>query len=149
MFFIEREWIISLNNGRKVKNRIELESKLDSLSVLEEWIEGITRTYCMEDERAADILVAVTEAFTNAVVHGKDESNSVVISAVILENEIAIGVRQACESCIPDIFTTTKLPYDLESPDGRGLYIMSQLSKRIDVSEDKKEILLYFELQTK
>ena len=53
-----------------VINHLSLPSKTNSLLILEKWINSICDTFSISEEQYGNILIAVTEAVNNAIIHG-------------------------------------------------------------------------------
>lgn len=130
-----------------MKNSIELDCQFESLSVLEAWVESLGKTYSLHVDLSSAILVAVTEAFTNAVRHDNAEGKMIKISYLISEKNVLIGVRQNGKNIPKSVIERPELPFEIENPDGRGIFIISRLTKSIKISEDGKELILTFDLK--
>lgn len=65
-----------------MKNRreIRIDSALDKLYMVERFVEEISDEYYLNDNYYGNILVAVTEAFRNAVIHGNGQDRRKKVS---------------------------------------------------------------------
>jgi anti-sigma regulatory factor (Ser/Thr protein kinase) len=87
------------------------------------WLQGIG----VSDERSADILVAVNEAVTNAVVHGSrlDPTNTVQLEACAPSDAIVVSVTDAGQ-WLPGVERDPTVG-------GRGFKIMERLSDAVSI----------------
>ena len=53
-----------------VINQISLASESKSLLILEDWINSLCEAHAIGEELYGNILIAVTEAVNNAIIHG-------------------------------------------------------------------------------
>jgi len=97
----------------------------------------LAKDYGFDRERENRLLVAVTEAFTNAVVHGcqADGSRFVALNIAAEKGQLAIEVVDdgAGLAAIPPESTWARL--DPEGEGGRGLELMRRLTDKLELSE--------------
>ena len=99
--------------------KIELESKLEQLATVEKLVDSIAEKVSIEGDVYANILIGVTEAVTNAIVHGNklDSSKSVTVEYFWNEKSIQFVITDLGDGfnyySVPD----PTLPENIEKED--------------------------------
>ena len=117
--------------------KIEISSDPANLITIEEFINYIAVETNLPEARLPGILLAVTEATTNAIIHAnkKDVNKKVVIEVVDNQSEVMIMVTDEGSGFDPDKIPDPTQPENLLKDSGRGLYLM-----RVYADELKYEI---------
>lgn len=127
---------------------LRLPSNPRSVSLVEEYVKGICQRYRLKAEKHGDILISLTEAVTNAIVHGnnRDESKEVQVQLSRQPNCIAFKVSDQGRG-----FDYKSLP-DPTSPDnrtkcgGRGVYLMRCLCDQIEFHDNGRTVEMRFKI---
>jgi serine/threonine-protein kinase RsbW len=108
------------------KYSIEIESDPNNLITVEEFVNYFAKDLGVNDERMNGLLLSVTEATTNAIIHGnKCDINKKVYIDVFVENEnIIIKVRDEGDGFDPAKVPDPTEPQNLLKDSGRGVYLM-------------------------
>lgn len=94
------------------------------------FVDEVAQRYCLSPDTQGNILVSLTEAVTNAMLHGNRGDSSKHVSISLLRHKNALEVRVADQgagfnpSNVPDPTS----PECLEKCGGRGLFLMRELS---------------------
>jgi serine/threonine-protein kinase RsbW len=105
---------------------LEIESNAKNLITVEEFVNYFAVDLNITADKIPGLLLSVTEASTNAIVHGNksDETKLVTIDATKVDNQLIISVKDQGKgfdpSKIPDPTETDNLLKD----SGRGIYLM-------------------------
>ncbi len=116
-----------------MKKEINISSKIESLSIVENLIDELSIDLGLVADIYGNILIAVIEAVTNAIVHGNrnDETKFVKISFYHEKSFLVVKVEdQGFGFQFDDIPDPTK-PDNVEKPDGRGVFLMRHLADEI------------------
>ena len=75
-------------------NSLRLKSCASELNKIEKLVEALADKYYLNDSYFANMMVALTEAFNNALVHGnrKDKSKEILIEFTITDKEMIFDV---------------------------------------------------------
>lgn len=105
---------------------IEITSDPQNLITVEEFVSFLSAEANLNPDRLAGLLIAVTEATTNAIIHAnkKDPEKIVKISASIDENYLTITVKDQGTGFDPEKIPDPTAPENLMKDSGRGLYLM-------------------------
>ena len=133
--------------GRKEK--LTLDSRPENISSIERFVEEICDYYNINDTYFGNILIALTEAFQNALVHGNQNDPTKQIH-VIFESKpkgLSFTVKDEGAGFDPD---NVPDPLDLEvEPDtdkGRGVFLMRSLSDKMVVTDEGRSIEMFFRI---
>lgn len=103
------------------------------VACIEEVIDLLTRHCCSESwlcrRSRFNFRVAMAEALANAIVAGNQEDRSkwVNVEAELRGDQIRVEVTDQGPGFDPSAVTTPLSPEDLDSPNGRGLFLIRQL----------------------
>ena len=127
---------------------LQLPSQPQNVAQLEVLVKNLVCKYKLSNEVSDNILITLTEAVSNAIIHGNgcDCSKMVIIKMKKLKDKLAIQVSdQGCG------FTYDKLP-DPTSPDnihrsgGRGVFIMQRLCDHLSFQDGGSTVELQFKI---
>ena len=120
-----------LNNNKitelaEPKFFLEIESTPNNLITVEEFVNYFSVELGLDQEKINGLLLAVTEATTNAIIHGnKNNKLKMVRIAVYVEgNDISIVIKDEGKGFDPSIIPDPTDPENLLKDSGRGLYLM-------------------------
>lgn len=114
------------------KEKLVISSRPENITMAENYIEGVLKTYNISEDAYGNILIGVIEGTNNAILHGNksDENKSVEISHKIADNKKSITFIISDEgggfdySNLPDPTS----PENIENLGGRGVFLMKQLA---------------------
>ncbi len=108
------------------KYSLEIESDPNNLITVEEFVNYFAKDLGVNDERMNGLLLSVTEATTNAIIHGNkcDLSKKVFIDVFVEDNNIIIKVKDQGNGFDPANIPDPTEPQNLLKDSGRGVYLM-------------------------
>lgn len=133
------------------KNELIIKSKLSELHKLEEFVEQISDVYNINSTYYSNILVALTEAVTNSIIHGNKENEKLKVQ-VIFESK-----NKGLFFCVKDEgpgfdFDHYPDPTDINIEDyesiGHGIYLMKSLSDVIEYNEEERSVEMGFKISS-
>ena len=115
---------------------LEIESNPNNLILVEEFVNYFAVELGLEEERINGLLLAVTEATTNAIIHGnKSNSLKLVRIYVTVENSIlTIKIKDEGQGFDPAKVPDPTNPENLLKDSGRGLYLMRVYMDSMDIN---------------
>jgi serine/threonine-protein kinase RsbW len=125
---------------------LRLSSSPNSICELEVFIQNLSKKYKICQERYPDILISLTEAVNNAIVHGNQENHikEVVVEHTYNEKGLTFVVSDEGNGfdskTIPD---PTRLE-NLEKLGGRGVFLMRQLADRLKFTNNGRSVVIFF-----
>jgi serine/threonine-protein kinase RsbW len=125
---------------------IQIPSIIENIRIIESFIDNVKEAYQISDDIYGNIMVAVTEAVNNAIVHGnkQDRSKNVDLSLHFHEDMIRFVVEDEGEGFDYHHLPDPTDPENLHKPHGRGIYLIKQLCDEVKFKNNGKCIELIF-----
>lgn len=139
----------SANLRPMIYKQLALPSKVESISTVEAVIEEIRQELKVKDDVYANIMVALTEAVNNSIVHGNqsDPSKNVYVEFEIPNDyRLLIRVHDEGIGFSPDDLPDPTAPDNIDKIGGRGVFLMEQLSDQIFFTDDGKQVEMIFNI---
>lgn len=130
------------------EKRIEIESKAESITEVEKLIDGICESTSMNEDYYGNILIAITEAVNNAMVHGNklDPGKQIRVTCQALDNEVKFVVEDEGDGFDFDNLPDPTDPKNINKPNGRGVFLMRHLADEVVFSENGRRVELNFSI---
>ena len=105
---------------------IEIESDPNNLITVEEFVNYFAKDMGLNDDQLSVLLLAVTEATTNAIIHANkcDASKLVAIRAHVEDSKLIVNVKDEGKGFDPAKIPDPTEPENLLKDSGRGVYLM-------------------------
>jgi serine/threonine-protein kinase RsbW len=134
---------------KKIVKEITLSSKPESIIEVESFVEDLSSRYNVEDDVFGNMIISITEAVNNAIIHGnkRDSSKSITIIESVEDSPhklLCIKIKDEGTG-----FDYNNLP-DPTSPEniimigGRGVYLIKQLADYVIFNDEGNSIELQF-----
>ena len=127
---------------------IEIASSLNKINEVEALIDKVCEDLSLNEDHYGNILIAVTEAVNNAIIHGnKSEEKKVVKVDVVKSNNVVVfsvedqGIGFDFNN-LPD----PTAPENIEKPDGRGIFLMKNLSDEVEFIGNGSKVSITFSM---
>jgi serine/threonine-protein kinase RsbW len=129
-----------------MRKRLKIESKQASLRLVENTIDDVTLELGISQDSYGKILVSALEAVNNAMMHGnKMDPEKIVRFEMDFNNrELKIKVADEGIGFKPQDVPDPTLPQNIESCNGRGVYLMSHLADEIKYSKRGNIVTMTF-----
>ena len=108
------------------KYHLEIPSDPNNLITIEEFVNYFCKDLDLSEEKLGNILLAVTEAATNAIKHANkgDINKKVYIDAFVEGSNLIIKVKDEGNGFDPESIPDPTEPENLLKDSGRGVYLM-------------------------
>ena len=105
---------------------LEIESDPNNLITVEEFVNYFCKDINLADDLLANVLLAVTEATTNAIIHANkcDQSKIVRVDARVEDSKLIVSVKDEGRGFDPGKIPDPTEPENLLKDSGRGVYLM-------------------------
>lgn len=129
-----------------VIEKLAVPSDFDNLGQVEGLIDKVCAEYGVEEDHYGNVLIAVTEAFNNAIVHGHnlDKSKAVDVSVSSSDKFLCFTVKDSGDGFDFDNVADPTAPENIELENGRGIYLMRHLADRVEFDDNGREVNIYF-----
>jgi serine/threonine-protein kinase RsbW len=130
--------------------QIEIESDPNNLITVEEFVNYFAKDLGLSDEQLSVLLLAVTEATTNAIIHANkcDKSKMVRINAQIEDTKLVVKIKDEGKGFDPKTLPDPTHPENLLKDSGRGVFLMKVYMNEVkyNVTSSGMETILVLNL---
>ena len=126
--------------------KIEIPSLPENIRMIESFIDNAKEEFQLEDDIYGNIMIAVTEAVNNAIVHGNgnDTNKNVALTLQILDHRIKFTVQDQGQGFDYTTLPDPTSPENLTKPGGRGIFLMKNLCDQVAFKDNGKIVELDF-----
>jgi serine/threonine-protein kinase RsbW len=127
---------------------IEIASRPESLTIVENMIHEARNKYNVSEDLFGNMLVAITEAVTNAIYHGNksDPSKKVGIKYTVDHNNLCWTISDQGNGFDYYNLPDPTAPENLEKECGRGIFLMKHLTDQLIFAEKGRVVELNFHI---
>lgn len=135
-----------MKEGFTLIDSLRIPSELSNLPVVEAMIDRVCQTSGVDEDMYGNVLIAVTEAVNNAIVHGNALSREKEVKLDFFETDSGFGFTISDEGKgfdhlhLPD----PTAPENLEKEHGRGIFLMRSLADDVSFNESGNEVSVFF-----
>jgi serine/threonine-protein kinase RsbW len=125
---------------------IEIGSDLNNIPQVESMIDKVCEDLSLNEDYYGNILIAVTEAVNNAIIHGNKSqaAKTVKVNAEKVNGHVVFSVLDEGEGFDFDNLPDPTAPENIEKPDGRGIFLMKNLSDEVSFDENGSKVSITF-----
>jgi len=125
---------------------IEIASSLNNITEVESLIDQVCEDLSLNEDYYGNILIAVTEAVNNAITHGNnsDESKKVSVEVDKEGTNLVFSISDVGTGFDFDNLPDPTAPENLEKPDGRGIFLMKNLSDEVSFDLNGSKVSITF-----
>ena len=127
---------------------VKIPSIKENVSVVESFIENVGEKIRIEEAIYGNVLVSVTEAVNNAIVHGNKEDKNKKVRLGLKQNKKSVRFIVEDEGMGFDYNTLPDPtnPKNLEKVKGRGIFLIKSLSDKITFKQGGRIVEMLFKL---
>jgi len=125
---------------------IEIGSNVNNIPEVESLIDRVCEDLSLNEDYYGNILIAVTEAVNNAIVHGNksEESKIVVVEVLQINRSVIFSVVDQGKGFDFNNLPDPTSPENIEKPDGRGIFLMKNLSDEVKFELNGSKVCITF-----
>lgn len=130
-------------------NTVTLNSDINEISKVEGLVSDIFDRYHLNQELYGNVLIALTEAANNAIMHGNqyDADKKVVINYDFSEPILRIKVSDEGRGFDYNNLPDPTEPQFVDKPCGRGVFLIKRLADKVDFDRDGSTVSFSFNCQ--
>lgn len=123
-----------------------LSSDVSNLVQIEKLIDSVCDNCHITEDNYGNILIALTEAVNNAIVHGnkEDVSKKVTLTYVVSNNEVCFVIKDEGNGFDLNQVPDPTLPENINKLNGRGVFLMNSLADEVVYEENGSAVSLKF-----
>ena len=127
---------------------LALESNPDNVKEIQPYVDRIVQKYQIGSDLYGNILISLTEAITNAIVHGNqaDQSKKVFVNSQFDQNQIRVQIQDEGQGFDYEDVPDPTDPMNILTLNGRGVFLMHQLSDGVEFSNNGSTVEIKFKL---
>ena len=129
--------------------KIEIPSLPENIRIVESFIDNAKERFNLNDDIYGNIMIAVTEAVNNAILHGnhKDQKKNVFLQLSFQnDHNILFTIQDQGPGFDYQHLPDPTSPENIEKPGGRGIFLMKNLCDEVKFHEGGKKVELTFYL---
>lgn len=125
---------------------ISFSSKTENISVAERLVDDVCEKYAIKEDFYGNILISLTEAVNNAMVHGNklDPDKSVRVTCSIHQPVLRFQIEDEGPGFDYDNLPDPTAPENIEKPNGRGVFLMRNLADHCEFLDDGRIVQIDF-----
>ncbi len=130
------------------KKELVLTSSYEELERVEGLLNDLQEALGFDNDFYARLMLTVSEAATNAVVHGNDldASKKATILAEASQSELIVTTTDEGEGFDPDAVPNPLAEENLLLPSGRGVFLMQEYADEVEYQDEGRTLILKFNL---
>lgn len=130
------------------KIMLKLPSNPRNVALVENFVNKVVQKYKLSPDLYGNILISLTEAVNNAIIHGndEDENKTVEIKLHKRRNSLAILVSDEGHGFDFQRLPDPTAPENLIKPGGRGVFLIRQLSDKVRFIDNGSTVEMQFKL---
>ena len=135
--------------GKTDSYLLEISSDAQNIRKIEPYVDEIMQSHCLSDGVYGNILISLTEAVTNAIVHGnkQDESKKVIVCVKNICNEnVTFLISDEGQGFDPDQIPDPTTSENILKIGGRGVFLMRQLADNVRFADEGRTVEIFFKL---
>lgn len=127
-------------------HKLEVKSDISNISEVEKLIDVVCEDLKLDEDNYGNILIAVTEAVTNAIVHGNKNNpiKNVFIEVDKILKEVVFTIIDEGGGFDFTSLPDPTAPENIEKPNGRGIFLMKNLSDKVEFFDDGRKVCITF-----
>lgn len=128
---------------------LKIPSTPEQIKHLESYIKDLSTRHAISDDLYPNILISLTEAVNNAIIHGnnQDQEKYVHICFDKKNGSFVFEVTDQGQGFNPSKIPDPTLPENLECCGGRGVFLIKQLSDKVNFRNEGSTVEICFNIQ--
>lgn len=129
-----------------VIEKLSVPSELSSVSIVESLIDRVCGSLGVHEDAYGNILIAVTEAVNNAVIHGNCFKSDLDIDVEVLnvDDRLCFSVKDKGKGFDYTNLPDPTAPENIEKENGRGIFLIKNLADDLIFDEGGRVVNIYF-----
>lgn len=137
-----------MKEGFTLIDSLTIPSTLTNVSKVEAFIDKVCEPYLADEDMYGNVLIAVTEAVNNSILHGNLSNSLKFVEIDFFETPKSISfiVRDQGLGFDHNNLPDPTAPQNLEVETGRGVFLMRHLADDVLYNETGNEVTLIFNI---
>lgn len=133
-------------NGSSTTRDFEFSSLPENLNIVESFVEQLRIELGLNDDIEANILVSLSEAVNNAIVHGNKMNPEKKVRMKMVKDEklLTFSVEDEGIGFNPNEVMDPTAPENIDKPTGRGIFLIRSLADSVEFFDEGRKIVITF-----
>ncbi len=129
-----------------MEQKLKIASTSDSLHLVEKFVDEVSSSCNIDHDVYGNLLIATLEAANNAITHGNklNENKQVELVCTVEEDKILLTVKDEGPGFDYQNIPDPTSPENIENMSGRGVFLMSKLSDKIEFENNGSFVKMTF-----
>jgi len=125
-------------------HQLQIPSNRKNIHRVEDFFRSVNESYSLPDEKLHALLVAVTEAVNNGIIHGNksDESKMVTVTCLRTGDLLTIKIRDEGTGFDPTALSNPLDEQNLLNMGGRGVFLMKAFMESVEYNAEGNEVTM-------
>jgi len=125
---------------------LSVPSEVSSIPLVETLIDDVCRKLGVHEDVYGNVLIAVTEAVNNAILHGNKESSDLLVDVGVFDesNAFMFEVKDKGNGFDHMNLPDPTAPENIEKENGRGIFLMRNLADEVLYNDKGNEVAILF-----
>jgi len=135
-----------MKEGYVVVEKISIPSDFGAVNKVEALIDNVCAKLNINEDYYGNVLIAVTEAVNNAIVHGNNQDKSLSIDVMVgdKDTDFCFSIKDKGNGFSHDNLPDPTAPENIEKEHGRGIFLMKSLAEEVEFKDDGRNVIIYF-----
>lgn len=135
-----------MKEGFNIIEEITLPADYQSLVDVENLVDKVCQTVGIQEDAFGNVLIAVTEAVNNAISHGNKQNSSLSIDVAVGDSSdsFCFIIKDQGKGFDYDNLPDPTSPENILKENGRGIFLMKNLSDEVAFNDEGNEVIIYF-----
>jgi serine/threonine-protein kinase RsbW len=135
-----------MKEGFNIIEALSLPTDFQSLVDVENLVEKVCQIIGIQEDMYGNVLIAVTEAVNNAICHGNEQNHTLSIEVAVGDsnNSFCFKIKDQGKGFDYNNLPDPTAPENILKENGRGIFLMRNLSDEVTFNELGNEVVIYF-----
>lgn len=131
-----------------MNKELVIKSKIENMSLVENFIDEVAVELSIVSDLYGNVLISTIEAVTNAIIHGNDSNPDKIVKINVekVEKSLKVTVSDEGPGFNVDIVPDPTKPDYIEQPNGRGIFLMRNLTDDLKFEKNGAVVTLIFNI---
>lgn len=125
---------------------LSIPSEFEAVQRVESLIDNVCERLCVNEDSYGNVLIAVTEAVNNAIIHGNKMNRDLNVDLYVgdKETDFCFSVKDHGDGFNFNNLPDPTAPENINKEDGRGIFLMRSLAEEVEFDNEGRDVNIYF-----
>lgn len=128
---------------------LKLSSDPGNIQAVTQLVEQVSKQYKLNEEVHINLMISLTEAVNNAIIHGNglDKSKTVEIELHRRGNKLCVSVKDQGKGFNPSKLPDPTCPEQICQCGGRGVFLINELCDKVEYVDNGSTVNMQFKVK--